>query len=112
MPIEPGRLQHRITPQGATRVDDGEGGYTETSGALGTAVWGSVEPVQGFKRTVAMQQDRHLTHRVRVRYESVANPAAVESWLHEGRTLEVIEPPINEGERDELLTYLCAEVTG
>ena len=113
MPIDPGRLRHRVTVQGETLgASNGRGGRAlPTVSTIGT-VWAAVEPLDERERLQAQQTEQNVSHRVRVRYEAIASPSAVESFLHEGRTLRVVGPPINEDERDEILRFECTEEVG
>ena len=110
MPIDPGKLRHLVTLRGETTASDGEGGITSTDAEIGQ-VRASIEPLGRFERLTAMQADQSITHRVRIRFAEVEDADAVESILHKGRTLRVVGPPVNEDERDAMLTFDCAEET-
>ena len=111
MPIDPGQLRSRVTPQGETLVSDGEGGSTMTVAALSAPIWARVRPLRGREKLEAMQTDDSVSHEVTVRFPEIADRDAVESFLYDGRTLDVVEPAINVDERDEWLQFLCREAT-
>lgn len=106
--MNPGDLRHQVTLQGVTRTDDGGGGYTEVPVTIATGVWAAVEPLEGNERIRAMQTEASATHRVTLRYRSDVTAAL--RVVHEGRTLEVVSPPIDPEERHAELQLLCREV--
>lgn len=96
--------------QGVTAgAANGRGGVAiGTISTLGTA-WAEVEPLSERERLQAQQAEQNVTHRVRIRYPETEDASTVESFLHKGRTLRVVGPPINEDERDELWRFECTE---
>ena len=63
----PATFKKRVTIQNVTRVQDGQGGYTETWADTAT-VWCSIEPVKAYERYQSMQLAAPVSHKVVMRY--------------------------------------------
>lgn len=88
MTIDPTTFRKRVTVQNASRVSDGQGGFTE-SWPDGSTVWAAVEPLKGYEKFQAMQMQSPQTHKVTMRY--TAEVTAASRLTLQGRVLWVKE---------------------
>lgn len=104
--FKPADMKHRVKVQAASRVSDGQGGFTETWDTTAT-LWAKVEPVKGWEKMQAQQLQTQLTHKVTVRYS--ASVTTAKRLLFEGRVLDVKEA-VNLDEANAFLRLMCVEV--
>lgn len=73
-----------------------------------------VESLSGQQLVEARQVHPETSHRVRMRYVKGVTAACRVVWYSAAekrtRTLEIVGPPMNAGERDTMLTLLCREL--
>ena len=106
-----GQLREWVTIQALTTSPDGQGGFTEAWGDIGTTpnVFARVQPLSGAERVAAMQIDARASHSVTVRYRSDITTAHRIKWGT--RYLYPVGPWLNDDERGVLLTASCREDT-
>lgn len=63
------RLKHRVTIQAIARVEDLQGGYTE-SWVDGETIHASIEPAKGWEKFQAQQTQTPVTHKITARYRA------------------------------------------
>jgi len=105
MPIEPGKLRHRIAIESPTRSKNEFGEEVEGWSVL-AEVRASVEPLSGRELWQAQQVAAQVSHRVQIRYRPGVEPE--QRVCHRGRHLE-ISVVRNIEERNEWLELLCIE---
>lgn len=107
---EPGLFRHLVSIVGpGASVPDGAGGYTE--GAAVTVVedvWARIEGLQGTEQLRAMQTAAEASHRITTR-EWHDGVDATMSVVFEGRTFQLVAPPIDPEEKRERLEMLTRE---
>ena len=108
MPLQAGKLRHRLKLQRRDLKQDGTG---EKSPAYSTyaTVWGRVDTLTGYELEHAQQVHAEARCRITIRY----NPQVVTTdWIVFGdRIFEVAAAPINPEQRNEYLQIICTEVT-
>jgi SPP1 family predicted phage head-tail adaptor len=103
-----GILKKRIDLISTTKTADGLGGFTTVdkteAASLPAAIWptSAKEVIQAGAETMA------ITHRVRIRYRSVMDPA----WRikYGARYLSIVSGPIDPNEGHVWMDLLCKEV--
>jgi SPP1 family predicted phage head-tail adaptor len=95
-----------VTIQNVTRVQDGQGGYTESWSDVAT-VWCSIEPVKAWERYQAAQLATPVSHKVVMRYTSAVTSA---SRLKFGDRYLGVKEVINRDEQSRFLDIKCIEV--
>lgn len=71
----PAEMTKRVKIQNATRISDGQGGFTETWPDVAT-VWAKIEPIKAYERMQAMQMQTPVTHKIVMRYRGDVTSAS------------------------------------
>lgn len=106
-----GELRHSIVIQMATTGRDSYGAatLTWTSGRnTQAAIW----PLRGKEYFAAQQVQAGVTHKIRIRYQTLANSTVIgpQHRIKFGsRYFNIISPPINSDERNIMLEMMCSE---
>ncbi len=104
-----GRLNKRIT---FMKYEDSKNEYLQTAQKLVpyTTVWAGVEPQNG-KETLEVQRNKdEITFNVYIRYRRDITSDMVINY--KGKKLEIISPPINPMERNNMLKIICRHREG
>ena len=105
-----GSLRHKITIQKCTIAKNsyGEAVKTWTSG-LNT--WGAIWPLRGNESFSASQMQAGVTHKVRMRYNTLENSTVInpECRIKYGSRYLSIESVLNPDERSIMLDMMCKE---
>lgn len=100
MPLEAGKLRHRVIIQQPVQLQDTYGApYTEWK--VWARVWAAVEPLRGREYWQARQAGAEVDGRIVMRYQPGVTPDMVVVW--QGRTLiiqSIIQP---QGKTDRLV---------
>lgn len=109
--IDPGLMVHQLTIQQETRTRVAGGDRTTSWGDIATDpnVFGRVRPLQGSERFRAQAVDSELSHEVTIYYRS--DVTAKMAFLHEGRRLVIVGPPVDPEEQHRYLLCYCSEDT-
>lgn len=99
-------LNKRVTIQNVTRLEDGQGGFTETWTDAGT-VWASLEPYKGWERYQANQVATPITHRIVMRYTSILT---TESHLVYGDRYFGVKEALKRNEEKRFLDIRAVEL--
>ena len=106
-----GELRHPITIQMATTGRDSVGARTATW-TSGKNAWAAIWPLRGNEYFASQQLQAGITHKIRIRYQTLANGTAIspEHRIKFGsRYFNMISPPINTDERNIMLDMMCRE---
>lgn len=103
--LSPSDFKKRVTLQSISQVSDGQGGFTDTWVDTLT-VWAAVEPLKAWEKMQAMQLQTPLTHKITMRYNSVATTA---KRLKLGTRTMDIKSVINLNETNALLELRAVE---
>ncbi len=97
--MNPGRLDSRILLQSPTSATSGSGAVSESWISRGY-VWAAYMPQTGAERFQSMQETGLTLATFRIRWRSGVD----ETWRvqHDGRTWELIAPPVEQGRRSYL----------
>ena len=99
------RMTHRVTIQSASRVSDGQGGFTETW-ADGDTVWAAIEQKKSWERFQAQQTQTPVIWAVLMRYRSDVTTA---TRLKYGTRVLWVKEIINPGEANAWLEINAIE---
>lgn len=105
--MNPAQFRNRITFQNHTQTTDAMGDAI-SAWVVHSTRWAMIKTVQGkeFIQATAVQGER--TVRFVVRYtKGLTNDMRI---LYDGRTFEIIAPPINDDELNKTLTIMAREV--
>lgn len=104
--MNPGRLDCRIQLQSPTSTTGASGAVSESWTSRGY-VWAAYMPQTGTERFQSMQETGLALATFRIRWMSGAD----ETWRvqHDGRTWELIAPPVEQGRRS-YLDLVCQSV--
>ena len=105
--MNPGELNCRVTLLQEMKTEDGQGGYVTTYEPRGI-VWGKIMPLAVKTLDQYEQLSPILLHRIIIRYRR--DVAVTDRIQYGSRVLELIGPPINEGEKNAFLILECREV--
>lgn len=105
-----GELRHQITIQMATTGRDSVGERTLTW-TSGRNTWAAIWPVKGSEYFASQQLQANVTHKIRIRYQTLANSTAIGSnhRIKFGSRYFTINSVINPDERNILLELMCTE---
>lgn len=106
MSLAAGKLNKRVVLQTFTSVSDGGGGTVDTWADTAT-MWAAIRPLSGTERFQAQQVSANLTNEVEIRYRAGVN--AQQRFKYGARFFYIVQPPMNEGERNERLVCVCEE---
>lgn len=98
-------MRHRVTIQTASRVSDGQGGFTETW-ADGDTVWAAVEQKKAWEKFQAQQTQTPVTWVVTIRYRADVTAA---TRLKYGTRVLWVKEVINRGEANAYLDIKAIE---
>jgi SPP1 family predicted phage head-tail adaptor len=101
-----GQFRHRITFLKAMTVTD-EIGQEETEWVEFKKAWAMIKTVKGSEYVAAGAERATITYRFIIRYMS--GITAKMRIVYQGRTFDIIEPPINDDELNKTLTILAKE---
>lgn len=101
----PAKMDKRVTIQNATRVTDGQGGFTE-SWPDGDTVWAAVEQKKAWEKFQAMQTQTPVIWAVTMRYRTDVTSA---SRLKYGTRVLWVKEVINRGEANAFLDIKAIE---
>lgn len=104
--VAAGKLTKRVILQSFTSVSDGGGGTVDTWADTAT-LWAAIRPLSGTERFQAQQVSANLTSEVEIRYRTGVN--AQQRFKYGSRYFYIVQPPMNEGERNERLVCICEE---
>lgn len=101
-----GQLKRRVTLQRATETQNEYGQPVKTWAAVDT-VWASAMPLEGRELFTAQAVHAKLTRRFVIRYRSDVEA----SWrvVYRGQPYELVQEPIDVGDRRAYLELLCEE---
>jgi SPP1 family predicted phage head-tail adaptor len=85
---------------------DGAGGLVDVY-TTAITVWGAVEPLTGYEKSLAMGIDATLSHKIGIRYNSRFNPRGVVTY--NSRSFK-IHSVVNEDEANRKIVMLATEV--
>ncbi|HUW31463.1 MAG TPA: phage head closure protein [Planctomycetota bacterium] len=89
MPLQAGKLNHRVAIQSSTSTQGATGEPTK-AWATDATVWASVEPIAGREYFAAQQVAADVTHRVRMRYRSDVTITPLKRLLIGARIIEIV----------------------
>lgn len=102
-----GQFRHRITFQQFVDIENEYGDFVRGWEDVKTA-WAMIKTLQGKEFVQAMAVQGEITTRFIIRYTTgISNDMRI---LHDGRTFDIIAPPINDDEMNKTLTILAREV--
>jgi len=105
-----GRLRHRVTIQRYTVTQNDYGEEVESWTTHATR-WAAVEPLTGREYFDAQQMTAEVSLRVRVRHDSTTEALTARDRIsHDGRTLEIVSPPMRIKERGKEIHLMCREI--
>jgi SPP1 family predicted phage head-tail adaptor len=111
-PLSAGELWHRISITKTVEVDDGHGGWEETTVTVAAQVPAQVEPLAGRDLQYAQQIEPRATYRIRLRFRPDLTSAQTVTY-HDNRRgdrrFEIVAPPLDLGERHWDHELLCRE---
>ena len=105
--MNPGLFRNRITFENYTQTENAMGD-TMSAWVVHSTRWAMIKTVQGkeFVQAASVQGER--TVRFVVRYtKGLTNDMRI---IYDGRTFEIIAPPINDDELNKTLTIMAREV--
>lgn len=105
--MKAGTLRHLVTIEKYTETPDAVGGISKTY-ATHAQAWASIQPMLGREHFTEQRVSSEQTHRINMRYIS-----GIESTMritYNGRTFELIGPPINYMEQNKYLTFNVKEL--
>lgn len=104
-----GRLNKRIT---FYRYEDRINEYSQDVQELVKlkTVWASIEPTTGKEYLEAQRIRSELTYKIYTRYFEAASSNLIIGF--KGRKFEIVSPPINQRENNEMLLFVCTEMGG
>lgn len=102
-----GKLNKRVILQSFTSVSDGGGGTVDTWADTAT-MWAAIRPLSGTERFQAQQVSANLTSEVEIRYRTGV-VAQQRFKFGASRYFYIVQPPMNEAERNERLVCVCEE---
>lgn len=98
-------MRHKVTVQNASRVSDGQGGFTETW-PDGATVWADVKQTKAWEKFQAQQTQTPVIWTVTVRYRTDVTSA---SRLRYGTKVLWVKEVINREERNLFLDIQAIE---
>jgi SPP1 family predicted phage head-tail adaptor len=104
--MNPGLLNKRITFSEPTVKTDEYGNQIEQWADVKT-VWAMIKTEKGSEYVSAGAERTELIYRFIVRYTTGINASM--RIVYNGRTFDIIEPPINDDEANKTLTILAKE---
>jgi SPP1 family predicted phage head-tail adaptor len=111
-PLSAGELWHRVSITKTVEVDDGHGGFEETTVTVASQLPANVEPLAGRDLQYAQQIEPRASYRVRIRFRADLSSAQTLTY-HDNRRgdrlFEIVAPPLDVGERHWDLELLCRE---
>lgn len=109
--MKAGKLRHRIIIEKNYGENQDAQGHVTDDWQPYLRRWASVEPIGGRELWNARQLQPDITHRVRIRWDAVADTITAAMRInHRGRYLHLLEPPRKaQEERDIELEMLCRE---
>jgi SPP1 family predicted phage head-tail adaptor len=105
--FNPGVLDKRLTIQVKTQTADGMGGFSESWSTFAT-VFGAIWPTSAKEIVSNSALSGQITHKIRIWY--LASVLSAMRILFNGRTFNIVAPPINTNEANVTLDLLCMEV--
>jgi len=108
--IRAGKLRHKVTFQRFTTTQNSFGETVETweDHAERSA---AIEPLSGKEYWDAQQTTAETSVRVRVRHDSTTEAITSKDRIaYDGRTLEIVSPPIRINERRREIHFMCREI--
>lgn len=109
MAIDIGRLNKRVTLLHYIPKQDKDYSTTQSLSPYKT-VWASIDPTKGREYFEAQRIRSELTYKIFIRYLNGVNENMLIKF--KDRTFEMVSPPINAGEENELLLLICIEKRG
>lgn len=103
-----GNLRHYVVIQKNIPVKDDTGALKDAWSTFANA-WAAIWPLSGKEVLSGFNIEGQVSHRVRLRY--VSGITSSMRILHDGRTLNIVSPPINKDERNIYIELLCEEVS-
>jgi len=110
MPLQAGKLNHRVAIQSSTSAQGATGEPTKSWDTDAT-VWASVEPIAGREYFAAQQVAADVTHRVRMRYRTDVTITPLKRLLVGARILEIVSA-LNIADGNAEWEILCRERVG
>jgi SPP1 family predicted phage head-tail adaptor len=104
--MNPGLFNKRITIQKRTVTSDEYGNQTETWTDY-KKVWAMIKTVKGSEYVAGGAERTELIYRFIIRFQAGIN--ADIRIVYKDMTFSIIEPPINDDERNRTLTILAKE---
>ncbi len=110
--MKAGALRHRVVVQQDTGTTQDAQGHVTESWATYATRWASIEPLSARELWNARQLQPDITHRVRMRWDSLTDAITSKMRIQYDTTryLYLLEPPRKvQAERDIEIEMLCRE---
>lgn len=107
--MRPGRLSKRVRIERSVSTRNAYGEHVKTWQPLFTR-YATVKPLRSSEGYQARRETGELQYQVILRYDSsTATIQASDRLIYEGKQLDIVGPPINNGEKNIAIELLCVE---
>ena len=104
--MQSGKLRKRLIIQQRSSTQDQYNQPLTTWSDVAT-VWGSIQPLTGRELIAGQAVNSEISHLVEIRY--MPGITAAMRISYNGRFFNITSPPINENERNRMITLMCSE---